>query len=106
MTKDSPMRTPSIKAEIEKLEYSKFVNRPIRSPIAREIIPIDRIVLKELSHLLISFFCPHLDLTIVTFFIENNSIMIYVNKHFLLRKYQETFILYWILNRYVTYDKK
>jgi len=37
-----PVRTPSTKAEIEKPEYSKFVKRPTRNPIARDIMPIDK----------------------------------------------------------------
>jgi len=44
MTKDIPVRTPSTKAEIEKPEYSKFVKRPTRIPMARDIMPIDKAV--------------------------------------------------------------
>jgi hypothetical protein len=41
---DNPTRVPSKKSEIEKPEYSKYANLPIRIPRAIDIIPIDNIV--------------------------------------------------------------
>jgi hypothetical protein len=35
---------PSMKSETEKPEYSKYVKRPTRIPIAKDIMPIDKIV--------------------------------------------------------------
>jgi hypothetical protein len=52
ITKDNPISIPSTKSVIEKPAYSKCKKRPIRIPIARDIIPMDNI-LSSLS--LISF---------------------------------------------------
>jgi hypothetical protein len=41
ITKEIPIRTPSIKSVIEKPEYSKYKKRPIRMPIAIDTIPTD-----------------------------------------------------------------
>ena len=44
ITRDNPISIPSMKSVTEKPAISKYKNRPIKIPIARDIMPMDNIL--------------------------------------------------------------